>query len=177
MPRKILLLGREDQKKSDSNPDTNILDPNDDQDDDKVEKIFWAPFQRHWYVARKAHQDEIPTKLKNKAELTKQKQVVIQFLGDQTYSMIPEAKLEPFGDTELDKRRAKGDSKGVAATLNLNLPSLDSPSMTSSRLKDNADDEDDRSENCPNHNGGIIESIAQKLKPRLDHESDELEAI
>ena len=91
--------------------------------------------------------------------------------------MIPEAKLEPFGDTELDKRRAKGDSKGVAATLNLNLPSSDSPPRTSSNPKDDTDDEDDRSENCPNHNGGIIESIAQKLKPGLDHDSDELEAI
>ena len=82
-----------------------------------------APFQRHWYVARKAYKDKIPIKLKNKAGLTKQKQVIVQFLGDQTYSMIPEAKLEPFGDTELDKKRAKGDSKEVAATLDLNLPS------------------------------------------------------
>ena len=52
-------------------------------------------------------------KLKNKAGLTKQYNVVDQFLGDQTYSMIPEAKLEPFGDTQLDKKRAKG----FAATL------------------------------------------------------------
>ena len=43
--------------------------------------------------------------------------------------MIPEAKLEQFGDTELDKRRANGDSKGFAATLNLASPS----SMTSTR--------------------------------------------
>ena len=49
--------------------------------------------------------------------------------------------------------------------------------MTSSKPKDDTDDENDRSENCPNHDGGIIESITQKLKPGLNHESDELEAI
>ena len=29
-------------------------------------QFYWAPFQRHWYVARKAEKDEIPSKLENK---------------------------------------------------------------------------------------------------------------
>ena len=64
--------------------------------------------------------------------------------GDQTYRMIPEAKLEPFGDTELDNKRAKGESKWFAATLNLASPSSDPPPMASSGLRDDTDDEDDR---------------------------------
>ena len=74
-------------------------------------QFYWTPYQRRWYVARKAEIDEIPSKLKDKPRVG---QTIVKFLGDQTYSLVPTAKLEPIGQNEVGKKRGKEDSKGAA---------------------------------------------------------------
>ena len=53
-------------------------------------QFYWTPYQRRWYVARKAEIDEIPSELKNKPRVG---QTIVKFLSDQTYSLVPTSKL------------------------------------------------------------------------------------
>ena len=46
-------------------------------------------------------------------------QTIVKFLGDQTYSLVPTSRLEPIGQNEVDKKRAKGDSIGYAEMENI----------------------------------------------------------
>ena len=74
-------------------------------------QFYWTPYQRRWYVAKKAEIKEIPSKLENKPHVG---QTVVRFLCDKTFSLVSTSKLEPIGQDEVDKKRAKGYAKGYA---------------------------------------------------------------
>ena len=76
-----------------------------------MEKHFWAIYNRKWYIAKEAREDETPDKLKKK--LPKDKKIM-KFLGDPTYSAVPFSRIQPFGkNKELDIRRGARDRKDI----------------------------------------------------------------
>ena len=88
--------------------------------------------QRRWYVARAATNEEIPTSLENKLSKVKEPSVVVQFVVDDKYSIIPTKKIEPFGnDLELDKKRSKSDPRGYSIATTKSKPNKDSSSPCS----------------------------------------------
>ena len=54
----------------------------------------WALFQRKWYVAKIANDEEIPASLKNKTSKCKESLKVVQFAVDEKYSIVPMRKIE-----------------------------------------------------------------------------------
>ena len=74
-----------------------------------MEKHFWAMYNRKWYIAREASDDETPNKLKKKLQKDTK---VMKFISDGTYSAVPISRIQPFGiDQELDMRRGARDPK------------------------------------------------------------------
>ena len=59
--------------------------------------------------------------------MAKPTHTVVPFLGDRTYSITPQIKIEQFAHTDLDKKRCKGDPKVVAAALSPNSPPTSLP--------------------------------------------------
>ena len=85
---------------------------------------FWAMYNRKWYVVQKATDEETPDELRNKKV---KEATVVKFLYDKTYSTIPNAKIQPFGNTEIDEKRGIGIQKA--------MQSPQQPNMVSMRIK------------------------------------------
>ena len=135
-------------------------------------KFYWAPFQRHWYVARKAGKnDEIPAKLKNKR---RDDQTIVKFLGDQTYSTLPTTKLEPIGKKEVDQKRAKRDSKGYAEMEAILTANSKSHPNVSEVENNESRDKDAKESSKPN---SAITPLVGKITLKTDYDADELEAV
>ena len=80
-------------------------------------------YNRKWYIAKEASEDETPDKLKKK--LPKDTKIM-KFLGDETYSAVPFSRIQPFGiNQELDMRRGARDPK--AYELAVSSPSEPKP--------------------------------------------------
>ena len=82
-------------------------------------KWVWVLYQRKWYVARIANNEEIPTSLKNKMSKSKEPSTVVQFVVDDEYSIFPMRKIEPFGNVEIDKKCDKLDPRGYSIVMSL----------------------------------------------------------
>ena len=61
---------------------------------------------------------------------------ILKFLSDQTYSLVPTAKLDSIGQNEVDQKRKKGDSKGYAEMENV-------PKVNSTKPQDASEVEND----------------------------------
>ena len=78
---------------------------------ERTRKIFWAMYNRKWYVVQKATDEETPNEIRNKRI---KDTTVVKFMCDETYSAIPNTRIQPFGTTEIDEKRGKRDAKGYA---------------------------------------------------------------
>ena len=105
--------GREsDGLESSDKPDE--LDKEQQKSPNADPKWIWAMYQRKWYVARAAINEEIPKSLNNKLSKVKEQSMVVQFAIDEKYSIIPTRKIEPFGNNlDLDLKRSKLDPVGT----------------------------------------------------------------
>ena len=134
-------------------------------------QFYWTPYQRRWYVARKAEIKEIPSKLENKPRVG---QTVVRFLGDKTYSLVSTSKLVPIGQDEVDKKRAKGDAKGYAEMENI----LKIRSTKPQDISEIGEDEIViRDENESSKNYSAITPLVGKLSLGTDYDVDELDAV
>ena len=68
-------------------------------------------FNRKWYVVKKATDEETPDELRNRKV---KEATVVKFLCDETYSTVPNTRIQPFGNTEIDEKRGKRDTDGYA---------------------------------------------------------------
>ena len=68
-------------------------------------------YNRKWYVVQKATDEETPDELRNKRI---KEETVVKFMGDKTYSAIPNTRIQPFNPIEIDEKRGKRDAKGYA---------------------------------------------------------------
>ena len=68
-------------------------------------------YNRKWYVVQKATDEETPNEIRNKRI---KDTTVVKFMCDETYSAIPNTRIQPFGTTEIDEKRGKRDAKGYA---------------------------------------------------------------
>ena len=76
-----------------------------------LENFFWAMFNRKWYVVQKATDEETPDELRNRKV---NEATVVKFLCDETYSIVPNTRIQPFGNIEIDEKRGKRDTDGYA---------------------------------------------------------------
>ena len=136
-----------------------------------LDQFYWTPYQRRWYVARKAEIDEIPSKLKNKPRVG---QTIVKFLGDQTYSLVQTSKLELIGQNEVDKKRAKGDSKGYAEMETILKANSTKPQHISEVGKDEIMIRDEK-ESSKHYSA--ITPLVGKLSLETDYDADELNAV
>ena len=134
-------------------------------------QFYWTPYQRRWYVTRKAEIEEIPSKLKNKPRVG---QTIVKFLGDQTYSLVQTSKLELIGQNEVDKKRAKGDSKAYAEMETILKANSTKPQHISEVGKDEIMIRDDK-ESSKQYSE--ITPHVGKLSLETDYDTDELDAV
>ena len=98
----------------------------------KDDKLYWGLYNRRWYVCRIPSEKALPQELKKKSN---NKDVVVEFLTDKTFSVIKRSNLEVFGDTQLDIERSKRDRKGYAAALATKPTTSTSTSNDSKKAK------------------------------------------
>ena len=102
VPKRLLQTVRDEK---DAPPDENC------SGGENSREFFWAMFNRKWYVVQKATDEETPDELRNRKV---NEATVVKFLCDETYSIVPNTRIQPFGNIEIDEKRGKRDTDGYA---------------------------------------------------------------
>ena len=101
-------------------------------------------------------------------------QTVITFLGDQTYSQVPIAKLESIGQNEVDQKRAKRDSKGYAEMETILKANSTKPHGVSEVIKDEIMIRDEKESS--KHYSAITPLVGM-ISLEAGYDADELDAV
>ena len=163
--------GREsDGLESSDKPDE--LDKEQQKSPNADPKWIWAMYQRKWYVARAATNEEIPKSLANKLSKAREKSMVVQFAIDEKYSIIPTRKIEPFGNNlDLDLKRSKLDPRGYSIAKN---------EPNEKEEDESSNEQTEKEETESSQTSGLLSHIASKISvvPKLMYKPfGEMDAI
>ena len=79
---------------------------------------FLGNVHRKWYFVQKATDEETPDELRNRKV---NEATVVKFLCDETYSIVPNTRIQPFGNIEIDEKRGKGTQMTMQSPQQPNL--------------------------------------------------------